>query len=222
MSGHPEADLGVYVLGVLPGPDSTRLRLHLETCPPCRARVDELEGIGELLSAARLVPDPPAGLLESALATLPPRRPRAEDGRGSTPTGDFVLRPPERERASVRAARRRLAVCVVAALVVAGLVALTWALVAGGSDRSVQLTAGDGAARGVVRVGRDGAGATLALHATGLAAADYVAELDSRPAGSFRVTDGTAVVDLHSSAVSGRFAVRRQPDGAVVLEADLD
>lgn len=215
MSAHPEADLGVYVLGVLPGPEETRLRLHLETCASCRVRVDELEGIGELLSAARLVPDPPAGLVESALASLPPRRPRAEDGAAPAARGDFVVTPPE------RAKRRQGVVAAVAGVVVVVVAALTWALLASGGDRTVQLVAGDATARGVVRVGHGGAGTMLALHATGLAAADYEAELDGRPAGSFRVTDGAATVDLHASAASGHFTVRRQPDGAVVLEADL-
>jgi len=220
VSAHPDSDLGVYVLGVLPASDSTRLRMHLETCAACRARVDELEGISELLSAARLVPDAPAGLVEAALASLPPRRPSGSAADGGA-AGDFVVGPTPRPTAPSGGVRRRVLVAAAATLVVVTCAALAWLLTSADSARSVTLVPAGATARGVVRVDSDGTGAGISLHATGLAAGEYESDLDGHPAGSFYVTDGVADVELHTSAVSGRFVVRHVPDGSVVFEADL-
>lgn len=224
MDGHPETDLGVYVLGVLPGAESTRLRLHLETCAACRTRVGELEGISELLSAARLVPDPPPGLVETALASLPPRRP-PDDPRppapgGGTVGGDFVVVAHDAGRGR-RRRRRRLAAVAAATAAVVGGAALAWALLVTAVDTTIELESPTATVRGRLRVDRDGAGSTLVLRAAGLAAGEYAAALDGAPAGSFRVSDGVADVDLHAAASTGRFVVRRDADGSTVLEADV-
>lgn len=229
MTGHPEADLGVYVLGVLPGEASTRLRLHLEGCAACRARVGDLEGTSELLSAARLAPEAPPGLVETALASLPPRNTDTErasaaaaagaGARANGVDGDFVL---GRTDAPVRASPRRRALTVAligAALLVCA--ASAWALRPGAGEAAIPLTAHDGTASGTVRAIVDDAGADLLLHAAGLATGSYSVELDGRPAGSFRSGDGVADVELHAAASSGRLEVRRDPDTALVLEADL-
>lgn len=224
MDAHPETDLGVYVLGVLPGPESTTLRQHLETCAACRARVDELEGIGELLAAARLVPDPPPGLVETALAALPARRPpkdtRPTGPGGGAVGGDFVVTPHDDGKKLGRR-RRQLAATVAAGATVVGGAALAWVLVRSAADTTVELESRAAPAHGRLRVDRDETGSALVLHAAGLAAGDYVAELDGAPAGSFRVSDGVADVGLHADAAAGHFVVRREGDGSSVLEADL-
>jgi len=94
---HPTADLGIYVLEALPSPESTRLRQHLESCVDCRRRVDELEGLSELIAAARLVPEPPPGLAEMVLATLPPQSANTADPWRVPGPGTLI--PPTDDRA---------------------------------------------------------------------------------------------------------------------------
>lgn len=225
MSGHPDADLGVYVLGVLPGDESTRLRLHLETCARCRARLGELEGTSELLSAARLAPESPPGLLEAALATLPARRADADGGGvaggGGGVDGDFVLGHPDE---TAEASHRRRAL-VLMAVVAASLTcaAFAWVLTpgTGGGSGEVPLTALDSTSSGTVRALVDNAGTALVIHATGLATGSYTVELDGLAAGSFRSTEATVDVELHTAASSGHLEVTREPDSVTVLVGDL-
>jgi hypothetical protein len=71
---HPTVDLGVYALGVLPPDEENRLRKHLHNCTICRLRLDDLEGISELLSAARIAPRPDPSIADIVLTSLPPQR----------------------------------------------------------------------------------------------------------------------------------------------------
>lgn len=220
MAGHPETDLGVYVLGVLPGAESTRLRLHLETCPSCRARVDELEGISELLSAARLVADPPPGLVEESLASLPARRAPVVSPLTAPPDGrdgDFVVVAAEGPRR--RPHRAKMAVAGVGVAVIS-CAALAWVLAPEGQD-AIELAPQDPTSQATLTVESDGTGIDLTLHATGLAAGDYTVEVGDHPAGSFRAVGGDADVELHTAATAGHLVVRRDSDGTVVLEGDL-
>ena len=107
----------------------------------------------------------------------------------------------------------------VATLVAAA--ALAWALAATGPGTTVELTPNDQTTRADLTVSGDGAGSALAQHASGLAAGAYTSELDTSPAGSFRVSGGYVDVDLHAAAATRHFVVRRESDGAIVLEADL-
>lgn len=221
MSGHPDSDLGVYVLGVLPGDESTRLRLHLETCARCRARLGELEGTSELLSAARLAPEAPPGLIEAALATLPARR--TDDGSGASARGggvggDFVLGRPD---VPVRASHRKRTRILVAVVTVS-LACMAFALAfTPGDEPAIPLTALDSTSSGTVRTSVDDVGTDLLIRATGLATGSYNVALDGQPAGSFRSTDATVEVELHTAASSGHLEVTRGPDAVPVLEADL-
>lgn len=62
--------IGSYVLGHLDERERTRLEEHLETCPDCRAEVEELKPVARSLEKVRLQPEPirpPANLEERVL-----------------------------------------------------------------------------------------------------------------------------------------------------------
>ena len=62
MNDHVVDDLGAYLLGHLSGEEDRAVRLHLESCPPCRDELARIQGGAELLDSARFAEEPPEDL----------------------------------------------------------------------------------------------------------------------------------------------------------------
>ena len=117
--------LGAYVLGQLPEDEHVATRAHIEGCAACRAEVESLAPLAELLPRAdpaqlAAAPSPPAGLAERIGATI-----AREGGRRK------------------RARRRRLAIglsSATAAAAAAIVLAIVLISPGGGADNSQTVT----------------------------------------------------------------------------------
>jgi len=63
-------------LGLLTGRERADALAHLDSCPACRAHVEDLARVHDALQALPPAHDPPAGFESRVLARLPRRRPR--------------------------------------------------------------------------------------------------------------------------------------------------
>lgn len=235
MSDHPTEALGGYLLGVLPVGDEPGVRRHLEDCEACRIRVNDLEGISELLAAARLVPEEAPRLAPHILATLPRPGQAFALGRSEQPPPGARQDPPADDSARDRSAnghhrlRRRTAVIASAVIVIAAVVAAA-ILHAGNSDKlpAVTLSPSGTDAVGRATFGRSAAGTEMLLEVRALPPGVYEVTVDDGvtvlPAGGFSVDSaGTATVTLHTAATSGELQIS-ESDGdshSVLLRAML-
>jgi anti-sigma-K factor RskA len=204
----PHPDLAGYVLGALDPDEAAAFERHLAGCDACRAEVEELRGLPELLDQAAPPVEVPAGLRERTFAAVE----RAAAGDRRRP----LLR-----LAAVAAA---LVVALVGGVVVSQL-----------GDRGqvveLALAAAPGhAGRATAKLRQAGDGVEVDMEASGLAPNQgasvyecwFVGPGDTleRPnrvsAGTFRVgADGRATLRLHSAA-----DLRRFPVMGVTLEDD--
>lgn len=229
MTAHPTDALGGYLLGVLPPGDEPGVRRHLEECEMCRARVNELEGISELLAAARLVPEEAPRLAPHILATLPrtgqafalgrsdhvapglqpdaaghSRTDRSattdEPGRDCTGQGRHHL-------------RHRTAVITAAVIVLAAAVAATILHVRGGeTSPTVTLSPSGTDAAGSATFDSSVTGTEISLKVRSLPPGTYEVTVDDGvtvlPAGGFTVdAGGTAAVVVHTAATAGELQI---------------
>lgn len=239
MSAHPTAKLGGYILGVLPASAEPDLRRHLEDCPDCRTRLNQLDGISELLAAARLVPDEAPRLASHILATLPqpgqayalgrtaPNAATPSEGSGRSPLPRI-----ERQN-SVEGRRRPLGRNTRVALTAIALVALVAILVLtvrgrGGSSPAITLEPSGTDAVGTVRFEDTGAGTGVTLDVRRLPPGLYSVTVDDGTetfeAGGFSVgKEGAAVVRLNTSATEGELQIWDAEDEsrAALLRAPL-
>jgi anti-sigma factor RsiW len=65
-SGHPTDRLSAYLDGELSAGDAAAVEEHLRTCPACRAELDALSRVRQLLRHLP-PPEPPSGLVELLL-----------------------------------------------------------------------------------------------------------------------------------------------------------
>lgn len=239
MSAHPTAKLGGYILGVLPASAEPDLRRHLEDCPDCRARLNQLDGISELLAAARLVPEEAPRLAPHILATLP--QPGQAYALGRTvssaatppePSGRSPL--PRIERQDSVEGRRhplgrsaRVALTVVALATVVAVLVLT--LRGGdGSSPAITLEPSGTDAVGTVRFEDTGAGTGVTLDVRRLPPGLYSVTVDDGTetfeAGGFTVgKEGAALVRLNTAATEGELQIWDAEDEskAALLRAPL-
>jgi len=67
---HPHPDLAGYVLGALDPGETAAFEQHLAGCDACRAEVDELQGLPELIDRAAPPIEVPPGLRERTFAAV--------------------------------------------------------------------------------------------------------------------------------------------------------
>jgi anti-sigma-K factor RskA len=67
---HPHPDLAGYVLGALDPGETAAFEQHLAGCDTCRAEVEELEGLPELMDRAAPPIEVPPGLRERTFAAI--------------------------------------------------------------------------------------------------------------------------------------------------------
>lgn len=223
-------EVGPYLLGAATGDAATDFRRHLESCSACRDRCAQLDGLAELLDAARLAADPPPGLVESVLAEVPaaPGNPAGTPRRAArrTPQQDDFVFTPEHDRPR-RGTARKLRTAL--ALLLAGAVgaALLFAALRISSERTptVAFEAVGAGASGTAAVTPNASGNAVTVDARGLRPGRYDAVVttpDGRAvgAGTFNVgEDGTVRVRLQTAAVSGILEIR--DDGGAVLRTRL-
>jgi anti-sigma-K factor RskA len=109
MSTGPDHDrwadaAGAYVLGALPDDERAAYEAHVQTCPECRAEVDELRGAAEALPASAPAMRPPLALKARIMADV------EREAVLLAAAGPRADRPPERARER----RRRLGLRAVA------------------------------------------------------------------------------------------------------------
>jgi len=207
---HPHPDLAGYVLGALDPGEMAAFEQHLAGCDTCRAEVDELQGLPELMERAAPPVEVPPGLRERTFAAV--------------------------ERAAADGQRRgpllRLA-AVAAALVVAlvGGVVVTQSGGGRGEVIELALAAQPGqTGRATVELRRVGDGVAIDMEVSGLAPnppgsvyecwfvgpGDTLEQPNRVSAGTFTVgASGRASLRMHSAA-----DLRRFPVMGVTLETD--
>jgi anti-sigma-K factor RskA len=207
---HPHPDLAGYVLGALDPGETAAFEQHLAGCDTCRAEVEELQGLPELMDRAAPPIEVPPGLRERTFAAVE----RAAGDRRRAP----LLR----------------LVAVAAALMVALLGGVVVSQLGGGGRGQVielALTAQPGVSgRATVELRRVDDGVAVDMEVSGLAPNQpgtvyecwFVGPGDSleRPnrvsAGTFTVgAGGRASLRMHSAA-----DLRRFPVMGVTLEED--
>ena len=67
---HPHPDLAGYVLGALDPGETAAFEQHLAGCDTCRAEVDELQGLPELMERAAPPIEVPPGLRQRTFAAV--------------------------------------------------------------------------------------------------------------------------------------------------------
>jgi anti-sigma-K factor RskA len=207
---HPHPDLAGYVLGALDPGETAAFEQHLAGCEICRAEVDELRGLPELMDRAAPPVEVPPGLRERTFAAV--------------------------ERAA--AARRRGPLLRLAAVAAALVVALVGGVVvsqSGGGGRGevieLALAAQPGqTGRATAELRRVEDGVDVDMEVSGLAPnppgsvyecwfvgpGDTLERPNRVSAGTFTVgADGRASLRMHSAADLGRFRVM-----GVTLERD--
>lgn len=75
-------ELGAYLVGGLDSDEASAVRRHLEGCADCRAELNALDGINELMEAAALTVPPPPGLQDRVLAAVEGVAVEARNKRG--------------------------------------------------------------------------------------------------------------------------------------------
>jgi anti-sigma-K factor RskA len=207
---HPHPDLAGYVLGALDPGETAAFEQHLAGCDICRAEVEELQGLPELMDRAAPPIEVPPGLRERTFAAV------------------------ERAAADRRRAPLLRLVAVAAALMVALLGGVVVSQLGGGGRGQVielALTASPGVSgRATAELRQVDGGVAIDLEVSGLAPNPpgsvyecwFVGPGDSleRPnrvsAGTFTVgADGRASLRMHSAA-----DLRRFPVMGVTLETD--
>lgn len=238
MSAHPTAKLGGYILGVLPASAEPDLRRHLEDCPDCRTRLNQLDGISELLAAARLVPEETPRLAPHILATLPQPGQAYALGRtvpSATTRPEAPGQSPSQriERQNSVEPRRPLGRDTFVALGAVALAAVVAVLVltmrgGGGSSPAITLEPSGTDAVGTVRFEDTGAGTGVTLDVRRLPPGPYSVTVDNGtetfPAGGFSVgKEGVAVVRLNTAATEGELQIWDAEDEsrAALLRAPL-
>jgi anti-sigma-K factor RskA len=205
---HPHPDLAGYVLGALDPGEAAAFEQHLAGCDICRAEVDELRGLPELMQRAAPPVEVPPGLRERTFAAV------------------------ERAAGSRRGPLLRLA-AVAAALVVALVGGVVVSQSGGGRGEVIEvaLAAQQGqAGRATAELRRVEDGVDVHMEVSGLAAnppgsvyecwfvgqGDTLEQPNRVSAGTFTVgASGRASLRMHSAADLGRFRVM-----GVTLERD--
>jgi anti-sigma-K factor RskA len=207
---HPHPDLAGYVLGALDPGEMAAFEQHLAGCDTCRAEVDELQGLPELMERAAPPVEVPPDLRERTFAAV--------------------------ERAAAGNQRRgpllRLA-AVAAALVVAlvGGVVVSQSGGGGGEVIELVLAAQQGqTGRATAELRRSGDGVAIDMEVSGLAPnppgsvyecwfvgqGDTLEQPNRVSAGTFTIgASGRASLRMHSAA-----DLRRFPVMGVTLETD--
>ena len=90
------ADCAAYVLGALDADEAAEMRMHLQSCPSCRAEVARLGAVSEALGRAVPVLSAPPDLrrrIVDAIAAEPAPAPAAKPARRVAPWPRLALRP---------------------------------------------------------------------------------------------------------------------------------
>ena len=206
---HPHPDLAGYVLGALDPGETAAFEQHLAGCDACRAEVDELQGLPELIDRAAPPIEVPPGLRERTFAAV-------EQAAG----------------ARRRAPLLRL-VAVAAALVVALLGGVVVSQLGGGGGQVIELAlaAQPGVSgRATAELRRVDDGVAIDMEVSGLAPnppgsvyecwfvgpGDTLEQPNRVSAGTFTIgASGRASLRMHSAA-----DLRRFPVMGVTLETD--
>jgi anti-sigma-K factor RskA len=206
---HPHPDLAGYVLGALDPGETAAFEQHLAGCDACRAEVDELQGLPELIDRAAPPIEVPPGLRERTFAAV-------EQAAG----------------ARRRAPLLRL-VAVAAALVVALLGGVVVSQLGGGGGQVIELAlaAQPGVSgRATAELRRVDDGVAIDMEVSGLAPnppgsvyecwfvgpGDTLEQPNRVSAGTFTIgAGGRASLRMHSAA-----DLRRFPVMGVTLETD--
>jgi len=208
---HPHPDLAGYVLGALDPGETAAFEQHLAGCDACRAEVDDLQGLPELMDRAAPPIEVPPGLRERTFAAVE----RAAAGNGR------------------RGPLLRLA-AVAAALVVALLGGVVVSQLGGGGRGEVielALAAQPGrTGRATAELRRVDDGVAIDMEVSGMAPnppgsvyecwfvgqGDTLEQPNRVSAGTFTIgASGRASLRMHSAADLGRFPVM-----GVTLETD--
>ncbi|HEY8481071.1 MAG TPA: zf-HC2 domain-containing protein [Spirillospora sp.] len=83
--GEYRIGLGVYALGRLPGAEADALSAHLSVCASCRAELDELRAVAELLARSVQQHPEPTAPTAPAAPPAPPAAARTRRGAGRRP-----------------------------------------------------------------------------------------------------------------------------------------
>jgi anti-sigma-K factor RskA len=207
---HPHPDLAGYVLGALDPGETAAFEQHLAGCDTCRAEVDELQGLPELMERAAPPIEVPPGLRQRTFAAVE----RAAGARRRAP----LLR----------------LVAVAAALMVALLGGVVVSQLGGGGRGQVielALAAPEGGpGRATAEIRRVDGGVAIDMQVSGLAPnppgsvyecwfvgpGDTLEQPNRVSAGTFTVgADGRASLRMHSAADLETF-----PRMGVTLERD--